>query len=189
MTRTVYIGIDPGMHGAIAVRGNGGIWIYDIPVTTSSVLSGNNAKEQTDIDIDKLKRVVTSILNKIQGCQVITVCEHSAGMAYLPTSQRGGYHDNAHSAFKKGYGFGVLRAVFAVAGIPFDFTPRPGDWKRTLQLTDSNLTYNQKKNKARVKAIELFPMLQDALKRVKDSDRAEALLLTVWAEKQQITRR
>lgn len=186
MSRTVYIGIDPGMHGAIAVRGNGGIWIYDIPLTSSKVLSGNNAKEQTDIDIDKLKRVVTSILNKTRGCQVVTVCEHSAGMAYMPTTVRGGYHDNALSAFKKGYGFGVIRTVFAVAGIPFDLTPRPGDWKRTLQLTNSKLTYSQKKNKARVKAIELFPMLQDAFKRVKDSDRAEALLLTVWAEKQRI---
>ena len=185
-SKTVYIGIDPGMHGAIAVRGNGGIWIYDIPVTTSAVLSGNNAKEQTDIDIYKLKQIVTSILNKTRGCQVITVCEHSAGMAYMPTQQRRAYHDSSQSAFKKGYGFGVVRAVFAVAGIPFDLTPRPGDWKRRMELTDSKLTYNQKKNKARVKAIELFPMLQDALKRVKDSDRAEALLLTVWAEKQRI---
>ena len=184
MSRTVYIGIDPGMHGAIAVRGNGGIWIYDIPVTTSAVLSGNNAKEQTDIDIYKLVQIVTSILNKTRGCQIITTCEHSAGMAYTPTTQRGGYHDNALSAFKKGYGFGVIRTVFAVAGIPFDLTPRPGDWKRRMDLTDSNLTYAQKKDKARMKAIELFPALQDALKRVKDSDRADALLLTVWAEKQ-----
>lgn len=183
MTRIVYIGIDPGMHGAIAVRGNGGIWIYDIPLTSSKVLSGNNVKEQTDIDINQLNRIVRSILSKTQGCQVVIACEHSAGMAYTPTTQREGYHDNAHSAFKKGYGFGVLRAVFAVAGLPFDLTPRPGDWKRRLKLTDSGLTYNQKKDKARVKAIELFPALQNALKRKKDSDRAEALLLTVWAEK------
>jgi len=182
MTRIVYIGIDPGMEGAIVVRGNGGIWIYDIPTTTSKVLSGNNVKKQTDLDIAKLHKIVNAILNKTRGCQVVTVCEHSAGMAYTPTTARGGYHDNALSAFKKGYGFGVIRTVFAVAGIPFDFTPRPGDWKRALKLTDSKLTYRQKKNKARERAIELFPTLQDALKRVEDSDRAEALLLTVWAE-------
>lgn len=188
-SRTVYIGIDPGMHGAIAVRGNGGIWIYDIPLTSSKVLSGNNVKEQTDIDINQLNRIVRSILSKTQGCQVVIACEHSAGMAYAATANRERHHDSPKTAWKIGYNFGVIRTVFAVAGIPFDLTPRPGDWKRWMELTDSKLTYNQKKNKARAKAIELFPMLQDALKRVKDSDRAEALLLTVWAEKQRITRR
>lgn len=177
------IGIDPGMSGAIAVRSQGWIWIYDIPTVRTSKATANNKREQNDYNFQALHEIICSIANHLKdGEQVTVVCEYSAGMAFKKTRFREERSDDSKTAWKIGYGFGVVRALFALYGLDFTYTPRPGDWKRKLKLTDSSLTYTQKKEKARLEAIRLFPELEKYLKRKKDSDRAEALLLTVWAE-------
>ena len=178
------IGIDPGMSGAIVVRSQGWTRIYDIPTVKTATVSGNNKKQQNDYDLQGLQKIVSSIVkNWKDKDKAIIVCEYSAGMAFKRTKFRGEHFDDSKTAWKKGYGFGIIRALFACYGLDFTFTPRPGDWKRRLKLTDSSLTYEQKKEKARLMAIELFPVLEKYLKRKKDADRAEALLLTVWAER------
>ena len=178
------VGIDPGMKGAIAVRCEGWTRLYDIPTMKAATVSGNNKRVQNDIDIKSLINIVANI----NACwtdrpEIVVVCEHSAGLAFTSNVERGAHFDNSKTAFKKGYNFGIIRAVFTCYGLPFTHTPRPGDWKRLLKLTDAKLTYTQKKEKARLEAIRLFPALEQFLRHKKDADRAEALLLTVWAEK------
>jgi len=177
------IGIDPGMSGAIAVRSQGWIWIYDIPTKKDNVISGNNKKVKNDYDFYKLNQIIRSIISHWDGKEeIMIVCEYSGGMSFGKTKFREARRDDSKTAWKIGYGFGVIRAIFGIHALCFNHTPRPGDWKRKLGLADSGLTYPQKKEKSRLKALELFPELEKHLKRKKDSDRAEALLLTVWAE-------
>ncbi len=181
----LFIGIDPGMAGAIAVRYGSQMLLYDIPTKDTTTVSGNNRKSQTDIDIDGLVRILDSLKefrSRFNSPEAIVVCEHSAGMALTSNAVREAHFDNSKTAWKKGYNFGVIRALFHVNGLEFAYTPRPGDWKRKLGLTDSSLSYGEKKEMARLEAIRLFPAMEQHLRRKKDSDRAEALLLTVWAE-------
>lgn len=181
--RTVYIGIDPGMHGAIAVRDEWMVTIFDVPTVKSKTISGNNVKITSDIDINGVMAIINRIRGIANWAKIVTVCEYSAGMAFTSNAVRGAHYDDSKTAWKKGYNFGVIRALFHINAMPLRATPRPGDWKRFMHLTDSTLTYNDKKDKARQMAIEMFPGAFDQLKRKKDSDRAEALLLTVWAER------
>lgn len=181
--RTVYIGIDPGMHGAVALRCEKEVTLFDIMTVKSKTISGNNVKEMSDIDIMGVVSLVNQIRQIAGAAKIVAVCEYSAGMAYTANRFEAAHHDSPKSAWKTGYNFGVIRAIFHANGIPFRATPRPGDWKRFMRLTDSTLTYNDKKEKARQMAIEMFPDAAWQLKRKKDSDRAEALLLTVWAER------
>lgn len=177
------IGIDPGMKGAIAVQCCGRVRLFDIPTCKDKSISGNNKNKQSDIDINEMIKIILNIkVYWIDYPKIIVVCEHSSGMAFGSTQVREAHFDNSKTAWKKGYNFGIIRALFHGYGMPFTATPRPGDWKRKLGLTDSTLTYEQKKEKSRLEALRLFPSLMQHLKRKKDSDRAEALLLTVWAE-------
>ena len=172
------IGIDPGMKGAIAVKYKyGTVKFFDIP-------SYKNTDGETDVDLIRLRKILKDITAFIpQNEKVVVICEKSMGMAFTATKQRGGHFDNSKTAWKKGYNYGIIKAFFALYLIPFNYTPRPADWKRDLGITDGSLTYAEKKTLARKTAIMYYPEFEDELKRVKDSDRAEALLLTVWAEK------
>ena len=172
------IGIDPGMHGAIAVRyKNGHVTIYDIPTC-------KDADGKSDIDLNRLRLTLKTIHDGLPAGEPVTVvCEKSMGMSFHADQFRGERHDDSKTAWKIGYNFGIIKAFFSLYLLPFTVTPRPSDWKRHMGLSDGNLTYDEKKNKARMRAIELFPEHQESLKRKKDADRAEALLLTVWAER------
>lgn len=68
------------------------------------------------------------------------------------------------------YGAGVLFGVCGALGIETDFIP-PAVWKRGLNLLGTS------KEASRSLAIRLFPEMSASLKRKKDSDRAEALLI------------
>ena len=174
------IGIDPGKEGAIVAtyiddEGQYRISFADTPTKV-------NRDGKRDYDINAILQHFIG-LKKLAGLEKVTiVIEGSQGMAYTPTATRGSYHDRPKTAFEKGRGFGILETAIVAAGLEITYVPRPGNWKRKLGLTDSKLTYQQKKEKARLKAIELFPQASNSLARKKDSDRAEALLLTVWGE-------
>lgn len=174
------IGIDPGKQGAIVAtyiddEGQFRISFCDTPTKVKP-------DGKRDYDIDAIIAHFAG-LRKLAGIEQVTVViEGSQGMAYSPTEARGSYHDRPTTAFEKGRGFGILETALVAAGLRITYTPRPGDWKRKLGLTNSKLTYHQKKEVARLKAIELFPEAAASLARKKDSDRAEALLLTVWGE-------
>ena len=177
MSKTYLVGIDPGMKGAIAVRCGLTVKIYDIPTT-------KDVNGKMEVDFRKLAVIVKSIADlKTDGVRIFVVCELSQGMAFTSNSVRSAHHDDSITAWKKGYNYGVIKTMFHAYKLPFSAIPRPVEWKRALKLTDSSLTYAEKKDKARLEAIRLFPELRKHLKRKKDSDRAEALLLTVWTER------
>lgn len=177
MSKTYLVGIDPGMKGAIAVRCGSTVKIYDIPTT-------KDVNGKTEVDFRKLAEIVKSIADlKTDGVRIFVVCEMSQGMAFTSNAVRSAHHDDSITAWKKGYNYGVIKTMFHAYNLPFTATPQPSVWKRDLKLSDGKLIYHQKKEKSRQEAIRLFPELKEQLKRVKDSDRAEALLLTVWAER------
>ena len=85
-------------------------------------------------------------------------------------------HDGHVGAFNFGQNVGQWRAILVCLEIPF-IEPTPSAWKRTIPP----LPIDDKKRKAIAWCIELFPGAERHLKRLKDADRAEALLLARYA--------
>lgn len=77
------------------------------------------------------------------------------------------------STFRFGTSFGQVIGVVQSLGIPHEFVTA-SKWKREMALTGKD------KEMSRRRAIERFPTLTSGLERVKDHNRAEAILLAVW---------
>lgn len=173
--QVIYIGIDPGMEGAICIRTEDRIELYDIPT--------RKINGKSDIDFAAFAAILKPYRTAYKTAKVYVCCEKSMGMAFGKTKFREQHHDDSSTAWKKGYCYGVIRTMFHAYNLPFTATPQPSVWKRDLKLSDSSLTYPEKKEKSRLEAIRLFPELLSQLKRKKDADRAEALLLSLWIER------
>ena len=181
---TVIIGIDPGKSGAIATLIDGRYSVYDIPTMTIISGKGKNLKKTVDYDILALDKLIRCYSRYDLGAPCYAVVERAEAVTYGATSARGSYHNSAQTNFSKGRGYGIIEALLQINGVPIIASPRPGDWKRGLGLTDSSKAYVDKKEASRLMALDLHPELADELKRKKDNGRAEALLLIEWLELQ-----
>lgn len=182
----MYIGIDPGKSGAIAVYNDRDrkYDVYDMPTLEVKKKVGKKVKKTRDYDLAKLVVIFDEIQSRAKwhpNGEVIVVCEGSSGMAFTPTMARGAYHESAKTAFEKGRGIGIILAFTHLFGIPITVTVRPNEWKRALHMANSKLTYKEKKDVSRQFATDLHPELIKLFKRKKDDGRAEAVLLTDWA--------
>lgn len=83
------------------------------------------------------------------------------------------------STFKFGVNFGTWIGRLEALGIPFDYvTPRK--WKK---LIFDSMPKGDTKEMSRDRARRIFPQMADKLKRKKDHNRAEALLLAEFARR------
>lgn len=173
------IGVDPGKHGAIcAIHRSGIIEFHDIP--TYDVLTGSGKQRHTVHEYNTV--ILSNIIASIKGAAIVgeditVVVEKVSGM------NMGGRKDTPHTAFELGRGYGILEGIFGAYGIPINYSPRPNLWKKALKIDDSQMEYKDRKELARQTAVALYPQVADKLKRKKDSDRAEALLMCHWAIK------
>lgn len=145
---TTFIGVDPGLSGAIAILHAGGYDVYDIPTMSKgsgTVKSEINAKGMADILRKHVNSPPTAMLERVNAMP-------GQGVA---------------SVFSLGDSFGVCRAVLACQHIPTLYI-MPFTWKKHYKLTND-------KEEARALAIKLFPNAELHLK--KHIDRAEALLI------------
>jgi hypothetical protein len=84
--------------------------------------------------------------------------------------------DGHVGAFRFGENLGQWRAILECLGIP-RIEPTPAEWKKSIPP----LPIDDKKRKAVAWCIEVFPGAENFLTRLKDADRAEALLLARYA--------
>ena len=79
----------------------------------------------------------------------------------------------AASSFRFGFAVGQIRAVAACYGLKIRLV-HPQSWKRHHGLKGSD------KEHSRMKALELMPLTEPYLRRVKDHNRAESCLLAIY---------
>jgi crossover junction endodeoxyribonuclease RuvC len=167
MASRVWIGIDPGLSGAVGVLGDTGeIWVYDTP--TVALQRGAASKRR----------------------------EYAVGaMAQLLRQwrERGGYHyaalelvqarpgESSQSGLQTGRGGGIWEGILAALDIPYQRI-HPSVWKKRI-FAGTGLPTGDK-GASRVLAQQLFPAAVPDLQRVKDDGRAEALLLAEWARRE-----
>lgn len=145
-----YIGIDPGLSGAVAMIDHLGYRVWDIPIIqkgTGTVKNEINAAGLMDIIAEADFETVAALerVNAMPG-------------------------QGVSSVFSLGDSFGCCRAVLACARMP-TFYITPTMWKKHYGLTSD-------KEQARALAVKMFPKAELHLK--KHIDRAEALLIAAY---------
>jgi len=150
-----FIGIDPGLTGAVAVLSDDLPIIVDTPITTIS--DGKKSKH------DFLPQGMAVILGTYAGRgDVIAALEAVHSMP----------EQGVASSFSFGRGFGMWEGMLAAFRIPYEKIS-PQRWKKDL-LSDMP----KEKDASRIRAQQLFPRAELNLK--KHHGRGDALLLAEY---------
>lgn len=153
--KPVILGIDPGLHGALAfvelVGGTPRVEVFDMPIVAKQV----NNISRSRIDKPALAELIASRIHTLR-CVVIE------DVHALPK-------DGPVQAFTFGYGLGLLHGICQVYDLSVVNVP-PHSWKSKYRL-------NSDKHKSRTVASRFFPHNASAWSRAKDDGRAEAALL------------
>lgn len=84
--------------------------------------------------------------------------------------------NGSKAAYSQGDSNGAIRTAVQLFGAPLTWV-RSVDWQRHSGLLGSGYTDVERKHRSRMRAIELMPVMAEQLRRVKDHNRAEALLI------------
>jgi crossover junction endodeoxyribonuclease RuvC len=158
----IYIGIDPGLNGAVGVITPEAEHVFDTP---TMVVSGVKEKRICNA-------AAMAVLLKPFGCStrqpdVLVVLEAVHSMP----------KQGVASSFSFGEGLGVWKGIIATLGLPLEM-PSPQRWKKAMMAD-----MGKDKDASRLKAIQLFPSMASQLSRKKDDGRAEALLLAEYGRR------
>lgn len=150
-----YVGIDPGLRGAIAVLDSAGqiLVVYDMPSAPVRV----NGKRRHELDMAALADIlgewpldVTAVVERVHSMP-------AQGVA---------------SSFSFGLVYGAIRQALACGQVPTRLVT-PQVWKKYFSLGSG-------KDEARAKAAALFPAQAALFARKKDDGRAESSLIALY---------
>lgn len=184
MDPKIYIGIDPGVHGAIGLIHARSASVVDIP----NRLKGGTGKIKYEIDAGRLASLIRQLTGGFD--DVAVVMERLATMPGRPFrgdvegQDKEGKQQSSAGAFSLGDSVGCIRGVIGALGHEIKWVT-PIKWKNYWGITGQS----DQKELARVKALDLYPALAFVLDRKKDHNRAEALLIARYGVEGQIERR
>ena len=150
------IGIDPGITGSICFFEDG--IIIDV-VEMPNMAEGKKNKRQ--VNGAQIYQEIYKRIKNLEKKNIKVVIEQVAAMP----------GQGVTSMFNFGQSFGVLKGICAAMQIPMYFV-RPAKWKKYFNLI------NSEKDASRTKAIEIFPHFSAQLSRKKDSNKADAILIS-----------
>ena len=150
------IGIDPGITGSICFFKDGKI--IDV-VEMPNMAEGKKNKRQ--VNGAQIYNEITSRIKNIEKKDIKVVIEQVSAMP----------GQGVTSMFNFGQSFGVLKGMCSAMQLPMYFV-RPAKWKKYFNLIKSE------KDASRTKAIEVFPYISTQLSRKKDSNKADAILIS-----------
>ena len=151
-----WIGIDPGLSGALAILGDHGeVQFFDTPTLTIQ-----GAKKKTRV-MDGAE-CVNILMREVGRCaEIMVVLEKESAMPGQGVS----------SMFNFGTGYGMWQGILYGLQLPFTLV-HAATWKRRIMEG-----MGKEKSAAIFRAKQLYPKAASSLTRVKDDGRAEALLL------------
>lgn len=160
---TYFIGIDPGLSGAIARYDpqTNDLVVHDVPTYELK----RNGKAKREVDLHGLARIMDSLTGEAEGSILIEQVGSMPGQG-------------VSSVFAFGKVYGILLGVSAATFVPLD-TVTPAVWKKAMGVTAS-------KDGSRARASSLLPQRSHLWSRVKDDGRAEAALLAIYASKKNV---
>ena len=148
------IGIDPGLSGGIAILDDLKIYdLFDMPIMPEGKKNKNQLNSAQLVNIIK-----KNILKDNQNTFVIV--EQVSAMP----------GQGVTSMFNFGQTFGAIKGICASLGLPI-FYVRPAKWKKHFELLNSS------KDASRTKVIEMYPSFSEQLRKKKDVNKADAILI------------
>lgn len=165
--KQVYIGIDPGLTGAISVLNDKGelIEMFDMPVMAKGLKKVKRKIKAADGVESKITKTI--VKNQINGSALAIIFDkykHASATLEMVASRPG---QHAAATFSLGESYGIIQGVLASCGISVRIVT-PAKWKKFLNVSaDKEMT--------RAAAIKLYPSAD--IHRKKDIDRAESLLI------------
>ena len=163
MSSRYFIGIDPGLSGAVAIirldsKKFSVVLIADTPVEV--VKKGRKLKRQ--YQVKKMVEVIDNL-----PLDTVVFLERVASRPAQGIA----------SMFRMGEGLGIWQGIAGALDYELKWaTPRV--WKATM-----NIPSGSKKDASVQEAIKLWPMWKDTLLRKKDHGRAEAILICMYGVK------
>jgi crossover junction endodeoxyribonuclease RuvC len=160
------IGIDPGIHGAVALVADDAAYVVDTPTLER-----------------KVGRKIRRRVNVIELADALTTFALPGTVAYVERAQASP-RMGVSSSFAYGEAFGMVVGVLAHLHIETRFVS-PSVWKREMGLVkpgarELGRDEEREKGSALELARKLYPQLADKLARAKDDGRADALLIAHW---------
>lgn len=158
-----YIGIDPGVNGAIAlwVPARSRLVIEDMPTLA---IERAGSKKKT-IDVVRLAHAIRLMCASLTDPIGLALCE------MVSTRPGQGIGTAVSTGWNGGVAYGALVAQLVPARIV-----APAKWKREMRVTSD-------KDHARLVASQIMPTFAPQWARVKDDGRAEAALIARYAER------
>lgn len=148
----IYIGIDPGLSGAVAAITDEGCDVVDTPTLML---------KKRDYDVVGMRQALAGFLVYKD---TIAVIESASAMP----------KQGVVSMFNFGRGLGLWEGLLCALSIPYTKV-RPARWKKVM-LSDMP----KEKDASRLRAMQLFPNVNLSLK--KHHGRADALLLAAYLQ-------
>ena len=152
----IIIGIDPGLSGSICFFENGKI--LDV-VETPTMTDGKKNKKQ--VNGSQIYNEILKKISHLDKSDVKVVIEQVSAMP----------GQGVTSMFNFGQSFGILKGICSAMQLPVYFV-RPAKWKKYFNRI------NSEKDASRTRAIEIFPYFSSQLSKKKDSNKADAILIS-----------
>ncbi|HAM58701.1 MAG TPA: hypothetical protein DCQ64_26140 [Candidatus Rokubacteria bacterium] len=166
----IYLGIDPGLDGALAgLDADGKVWkLCDTPTVTVERARGR----RREYDVRLMARTLQGVRDRYQVRLVVLERVLPMPPAGGPGAGRGSV-----GAFALGRSAGLWEGIIMALGMPLELVV-PRRWQAAL------LGGSRGKEGGRLRALQLFPDAADRLARKKDHGRADALLLAEYGRRQ-----
>tara|TARA_Y100000591_G_C21565300_1_gene560648 strand:+ start:206 stop:697 length:492 start_codon:yes stop_codon:yes gene_type:complete len=150
------IGIDPGISGSICFFEDGKIVeVIEMP----TMADGKKSKKQ--VNGPQLFNEINKRVKNLDKNNIRVVIEQVSAMP----------GQGVTSMFNFGQSFGILKGICSVMQLSV-FYVRPAKWKKYFNLL------NSEKDASRTRAIEIFPYFSSNLSKKKDSNKADAILIS-----------
>ena len=150
------IGIDPGISGSICFFKDGKILdVIEMPTMTEG------KKNKRQVNGSQIYNEILKRVKKVEKQEIRVVIEQVSAMP----------GQGVTSMFNFGQSFGILKGICSAMQIPMYFV-RPAKWKKYFNLI------NSEKDASRTRAIEIFPYFSTQLSKKKDSNKADAILIS-----------
>ncbi len=150
------IGIDPGISGSICFFQNGKILeVIEMPIMT------DGKKNKKQVNGSQIFNEILKRIKMLEKEEIRVVIEQVSAMP----------GQGVTSMFNFGQSFGILKGVCSAMQLPMFFV-RPAKWKKYFNLI------NSEKDASRTRAIEIFPYFSSQLSKKKDSNKADAILIS-----------
>ena len=150
------IGIDPGISGSICFFEDGKIIdVVEMPTMTEG------KKNKRQVNGSQIFNEISQRIHKSENHEIRVIIEQVSAMP----------GQGVTSMFNFGQSFGILKGICSSMQLPMYFV-RPAKWKKYFNLI------NSQKDASRTKAIEIFPYFSRQLSKKKDSNKADAILIS-----------